>query len=209
MPQNYKIFVNDFLVYLRQGIPSLKEIDESYPLQSVFMLSEPIPSEIDYLAEVFETQDAVQNYIFPMDDPDIFFQHLKESYKYIEAAGAVVRNENNELLMIKRRGVWDLPKGKIETKEKPEDAAIRELKEETGLGEVELNDFLADTYHLFTISEKIHMKRTQWFNMSAKSAQDLKPEEGEGIVEVKWIPEEEISTYLENSYRSLRELFES
>ena len=109
--------------------------------------------------------------------------------------------------MIKRRGVWDLPKGKIEANETVEDAAIRELKEETGIGEVELVDFMADTYHLFTIKEQIYMKRTQWFNMKAESDQKLAPEEREGITEVKWIPKEEVTELLENSYRSLRELF--
>ena len=37
------------------------------------------------------------------------------------------------LLLLYRAGHWDFPKGKLETGESKHDAAIRELKEETGL----------------------------------------------------------------------------
>ena len=52
-------------------------------------------------------------------------------YKIIEAAGGVVFNEKNEILMIYRLKTWDLPKGKIEKGETPADAAFREVCEET------------------------------------------------------------------------------
>ena len=56
----------------------------------------------------------------------------------IEAAGGIIISEKGELLMIFRRGKWDLPKGKIDQGETPPQAAIREVKEETGLSMVEL-----------------------------------------------------------------------
>ena len=52
----------------------------------------------------------------------------------IIAAGGLVTNENNELLMIFRRGKWDLPKGKLDKGETIEECAIREVEEETGIG---------------------------------------------------------------------------
>lgn len=52
----------------------------------------------------------------------------------LELAGAVIYNKNKEILLIHRntlnREQWELPGGKIEEKESPEKAAIRELKEE-------------------------------------------------------------------------------
>ena len=62
----------------------------------------------------------------------------------IPAAACVIFNEKNELLVIKRKfepkaGEWALPSGYIEIDQSPEDAAIVEMKEETGLvGEVEM-----------------------------------------------------------------------
>ena len=53
--------------------------------------------------------------------------------KKIIAAGGLVFNDKNELLMIFRRGKWDLPKGKLDEGEDIEDCAVREVKEETGL----------------------------------------------------------------------------
>src|SRR5438552_3294293 len=64
-------------------------------------------------------------------------EHLKkEFFKHftlIAAAGGVVQNEQQDLLFIFRLQKWDLPKGKIEPKETPEMAAVREVEEETGI----------------------------------------------------------------------------
>jgi 8-oxo-dGTP pyrophosphatase MutT (NUDIX family) len=51
----------------------------------------------------------------------------------IKAGGGIVVNEQNEVLLIYRRGKWDLPKGKLDDGETIEECALREVKEETGL----------------------------------------------------------------------------
>jgi len=56
----------------------------------------------------------------------------------IPAAACVVLNEKNELLIIKRKfapkvGEWALPSGYMEVYQTPEQTAIDELQEETGL----------------------------------------------------------------------------
>jgi len=59
------------------------------------------------------------------------------------AAACVIFNEKNELLVIKRKfepnaGEWALPSGYIEIDQSPEETAIAEMQEETGLiGEIE------------------------------------------------------------------------
>ncbi len=60
----------------------------------------------------------------------------------VPAVAVVVFNEKNELLIIKRKdephaGCWSLPSGYMEIYQTPEDTAIDEMEEETGLiGEV-------------------------------------------------------------------------
>jgi 8-oxo-dGTP diphosphatase len=56
----------------------------------------------------------------------------------LPCSAAFVRNENREILLIKRgvepgKGKWALPSGFIELDETPEEACLRELEEETGL----------------------------------------------------------------------------
>ena len=54
--------------------------------------------------------------------------------KKIELSGAILLDENNKILLIHRNTKemkqWELPGGKIEKGEIPEDTCIRELKEE-------------------------------------------------------------------------------
>ena len=50
-----------------------------------------------------------------------------------QSAGGVVLLGNAILLLRKYNGDWVLPKGKIESGESHEEAALREVKEETGV----------------------------------------------------------------------------
>lgn len=58
--------------------------------------------------------------------------------KTLIIASAIIKNEKEEILLLKRgetktfQGYWQLPEGKLEEKEKPELALKRELQEELG-----------------------------------------------------------------------------
>ena len=58
-----------------------------------------------------------------------FFKH----FKLIKAGGGLVKNKAGQILLIFRRGKWDLPKGKLDDNETLLQCAIREVREETGL----------------------------------------------------------------------------
>ena len=106
--------------------------------------------------------------------------------KKILAAGGVVINQYNELLMIYRRTIWDLPKGHLEKNETLEQCALREVKEETGLQTLELVRFLGTSEHVYFDSRMNEeaIKQTHWYEMKGDRNELLQPLEMEGI---EWI----------------------
>ena len=65
----------------------------------------------------------------------------------IPCAGAVIRDRDGRLLLVRRghapsEGLWSVPGGRVEDGETPEQAAAREVLEETGL-EVDVGKLLA------------------------------------------------------------------
>jgi 8-oxo-dGTP pyrophosphatase MutT (NUDIX family) len=130
-------------------------------------------------------------------------------FEIIHAAGGIVINEKEEILMIYRLDHWDFPKGKIEPKEKTETAAIREVREETGIQKIEIKRMIMTTYHTYTLDRSEILKETRWFEMVAESGETLKPQISEGITEVIWVSKAEVAQKLQNSYQNLKDLWES
>ena len=125
--------------------------------------------------------------------------------KKIIAAGGLVKNDKDELLVIFRRGKWDLPKGKLDDGEKPEEAALREVKEETGLQNVFTVKFIGLTYHEYFdpyLKEDV-IKETHWFEMHAPGKQKLVPQKEEGIEEIEWAAKENLQEKLSNTYPNI------
>jgi len=128
--------------------------------------------------------------------------------KTILAAGGLVYNETDELLMIFRRGKWDLPKGKLDEGETIEDCAVREVMEETGLTTVIRGDLIGITYHQYFdkwVKEEV-IKETHWYRMQAPGLQQLIPQTEEDIEIIKWVNGKELEDCLKNSYDNIVEI---
>ena len=111
-----------------------------------------------------------------------FTERMMNHFNFIEAAGGRVFNALNQILLIYRRGKWDLPKGKIESNEKPDQAAWREVAEETGLQFHTVLNPLPPTYHIYQTSDsEWFLKRTYWFDMQTTMRETLKPQKEEQI----------------------------
>ncbi len=77
----------------------------------------------------------------------------------IPASACVILNDKNEIVIIKRKfepnpGAWALPSGYIEINQNPEECAIEEMKEETGL-DGEIIEFLGYYPDYSPIYEKV------------------------------------------------------
>ena len=143
--------------------------------------------------------------------------------RFIEAAGGVVYNDRNEILVISRLGVYDFPKGKAERGETPEQTALRARYpkagdtnpgcrigiislDECGLTDLTITGKIAETYHTYKIDESLVLKRTHWFRMKVESAQAPKPQTEENITEARWLAADCVGEILTNTYASIREM---
>lgn len=128
--------------------------------------------------------------------------------KTIIAAGGLVFNENDELLMIYRRGKWDLPKGKLDEGERIEDCAVREVMEETGLKEITRGALLTISYHTYFdkwVGEEV-IKETHWYKMTAPGTQSLIPQIEEDIELIRWVSGAALEECLQDSYENIVEV---
>lgn len=120
----------------------------------------------------------------------------------IIAGGGLVLNEAGELLLIFRRGKWDLPKGKLDEGETIAQCAAREVMEETGITGLTLGKLIGISYHEYfdTFINQDVIKETHWFAMQASGVQNMVPQTEEDILEIRWVKGETLATCLENSY---------
>jgi 8-oxo-dGTP pyrophosphatase MutT (NUDIX family) len=139
-------------------------------------------------------------------DVDVIKKEVASYFKPISAGGGIVSNENGDILMIFRRGKWDLPKGKLDEGESIEECAVREVQEETGLDAIELGEKIVDTYHIYSENKKEIIKTTVWFKMKVKGIPELIPQAEENIVAAKWIPVKDLGAYVKQSYQGIRDV---
>ncbi|HJN05736.1 MAG TPA: NUDIX domain-containing protein [Bacteroidales bacterium] len=157
-----------------------------------------------FLKKLIDNKITSDANIFGFEYVDLF-NEISNHFRYIEAAGGVVINSEKEFLLIKRFGIWDLPKGKIEKRESVKDAAIREVCEETGLSHVEIVKPLQDTFHIYKQKEKWYLKKTHWFLMRTEDTFELIPQVEEDISEALWMEKSVAQSAISKSYRSLSE----
>lgn len=128
-----------------------------------------------------------------------------EAQKII-AAGGLVYNSDGDLLWMYRRGKWDLPKGKVDEGESIEECAVREVKEETGLRNIQLGRLIGTTQHNYTMNNIPYEKTTHWFVMHVNGEQKLQPQAEEDILELKWVAPIDMPQYLADTYENIKEI---
>lgn len=148
-------------------------------------------------------QPQVQAGVFFHPDLDKLKKSLFKKFTFMQAAGGLVTNQKDEVLLIFRRGKWDLPKGKLDEGEKLHDCAIREVEEETGLRNIKLISPLVITWHTYHEGSKFILKESHWYTMKVMSDQKLIPQTEEDIQEIKWVKEKELKQYMKNIFPSV------
>jgi len=130
-------------------------------------------------------------------------------FKVVQAAGGLVFNPDNEILAIYRRGYWDLPKGKLDPGETPDEASVREVQEETGIQQIDRGELLITTYHIYRNRKEVRcLKPTFWYHMQTKDLV-LTPQAEEDIEEAKWIDPKEFLGGGYEMFGTIRDVVES
>ncbi|MBW8334711.1 MAG: NUDIX domain-containing protein [Prolixibacteraceae bacterium] len=200
----YKVFFNDstFQIGVESKKSSKNNITQTVDLENHGFVR-------DLITEIEKGSKAI-HFLLQNNKMELLWECFKRQFVQIPAAGGLVKNSDRSLLFIKRLGVWDLPKGKIDKGETPEIAAIREVEEECAVKGLKIIRQLDSTFHIYRspflkFPDNLVLKETKWFLMSCDDDQTLVPQSDENIEEVRWFAVNELDTVMENTYLSLRE----
>ncbi|POY37815.1 NUDIX hydrolase [Solitalea longa] len=196
MAQRYIIYIKDTPLFLIQP--------DDLPKDTIlFSVNEDnITKEIEKILE----EKSTQSLVLKSDSPEKALKNLMEKLCYIEAAGGLVKNKNEEYLFIYRLNKWDLPKGKLEKKESIIECAVREVEEECGITINSVSHELPSTFHIYKLKGELVLKRTYWFAMNYNGNQQLVPQTEEDIAEVRWLKKEQFNMVIENTYPAIKSL---
>jgi 8-oxo-dGTP pyrophosphatase MutT (NUDIX family) len=203
----YKVFHNQRIIFLTARTENTDNF-----LYSIYIDDEKLKkASVNQVVNlIFSEEYLNENVLVQVEQIEKFWKKFKACFKFIKAAGGVVRNKSGKLLIISRLEKWDLPKGKIEADELPCDAAIREVSEETGLTALDIKVFLGKTYHCYPLKNKMALKETFWFEMyHHDEIEEPVPQVVENIVAVKWVGKDDMEMVLKSTYLTLIELFQN
>jgi 8-oxo-dGTP pyrophosphatase MutT (NUDIX family) len=195
-----KIFVQNKPLYLID-CPN-PEVEEYLHRQTTIFIDELNTPAIKTMLQQLEQPDFYAG-VLMYPDVAAALEAFKSHLTVIIAAGGLVKTPANELLLIFRKGKWDLPKGKLDEGESMEECALREIEEETGAKQLKIEKPLQVTYHTYYEKEKHILKESHWYLMKVKSKSILKPQTEEDIEKCEWVPLEKLSSYTDNMHASI------
>ena len=201
--QMYKVFFDNRTIYF------IDTFDSYYRQYNGLFIRYLNEIQLAYVLELFRNVQEINNVFIAYPDVEKVFQDFQSFFRVLEAAGGLVFNEKGQVLVIKRRGLWDLPKGKKEEGEDPDACALREVKEECGIQHLEIGKLLQTTYHSYTLDGVLMLKRTYWYQMKSSHQETLTPQTKEEITEAKWMNPEDLDIVTENTFLSIIEVLKA
>ena len=134
------------------------------------------------------------------------------SSKVTISAGGVVINQDGMVLVVNQNGTtWSLPKGHVDPGEEPLAAAIREVMEESGIGDLHLLQTLG-AYGRYKLGLKNDEDKSEWklllFFLFKTGQNELKPQDPHNP-EARWVHPDEVEALLTHPkdkafYKSIR-----
>lgn len=126
----------------------------------------------------------------------------------VSAGGVVVRQTAAgwEACLIRVRDAWSVPKGGLDADETPEQAALREISEETGLprDELKAKGELPPSEYFYRRGGRLVSKVVHHFLVEAPADAQLSPDPHE-VDEAQWVPLREAAQKI--AYKDLQAAF--
>jgi 8-oxo-dGTP pyrophosphatase MutT (NUDIX family) len=199
----YKIYYGEKMIFLCNEI---EEIIQPYVHHDdTVFLDELNTRTLNTLVHEMQHPE-VQAIVFFHSNLEELKEKVFKKFHWIHAGGGLVRNEKNEVLLIFRRGKWDLPKGKLDKGETIEHCAVREVMEETGLPSAQIEKPLCITWHIYQEGSSFILKQTDWFVMKVPGSPALIPQQEENITDIAWVAANNLETYQQNTFPSVKEV---
>lgn len=187
----YKVFYNEKALILTEK-----------PLGNLKTLKFNTENQFDEAIDILKNTSLNEINIFH-HNVEKLWNAFQANFYYLEAAGGVVKNQNNEYLFIHRLGKWDLPKGKVEEGETIKSAAVREVEEECGINNLVLNEHLTTTYHIY-FQDNLKLKATYWYAMDYTGNETLIPQLEEGIGIAEWKSKSDFPELYSQTYENIK-----
>lgn len=171
-------------------------------LSGATTLINPSAAEVAQTITLLE-KDQLPAVVLRTADAASLLEGVKSHFTVLVAAGGLVTNDAGDILLMFRRGKWDLPKGKQDDGETLEACALREVQEETGLKNVTLGHLITETFHYYSFKGKNILKHSYWYRMHFFGTELTIPQIEEDIMDIQWIKPEHIARYMPYSYQNI------
>ena len=147
--------------------------------------------------------------VFLHADEAAVLHAFRKKFSFVQAAGGFVHTKDHRILLIFRRGKWDLPKGKLDPGEDLEACALREISEETGVSQLVSEGPLCITYHTYQQDGKFWLKESHWFMVRAEGTGHFLPQLEEDIEKCEWVKPEALAPFSENTHASILDVLKA
>jgi ADP-ribose pyrophosphatase YjhB (NUDIX family) len=197
----YKVFIQNKPLFFINS-KKIKEFDGIFIPQGI------ANSNKRYILELLQATSINIPLFLISDNPHEGILRFFEDYEFIEASGGIVKRKS-KYLFIKRNGIWDIPKGKIEIGENPKIAAIREIEEECGIVCQKIEHLITITYHVYQYKGKDTIKKTYWYALNYAGPKKLIAQKAEGITKAKWVTEDKFEKIQLETFASIADVMEN
>ncbi len=194
-----KIYFGDKPLFLSDG--NTNDIKPYLDDKGTIVIENPEDKELDDIIRRMSDTSTTAGVIFK-DVPEAI-QDITKKFTLIVASGGMVYTKDNKILLIFRRGKWDLPKGKLDDGEDLIECALREVNEETGLSNLGFEQHLCTSYHTYFEGDKHILKESHWHLLKGNENEVLKPQTDEDIEKCEWVAIDQLASFLKNAPASI------